>query len=230
MTIGANEQSTLGKRNVTHAGARLASGAAKAQAVTGFDLDMTLIDSRPGIQAVYDQISRETGVPIDSAQVVTRLGPPTELEMAHWFPPEQVEDAVFRYREIYPEVAIERVSALPGAVDALAAARERGRVILVTAKAADAARRHLEHLGLDVDEVHGLVWRDGKAEVLRLAVADVYVGDHVQDMAAARSAGTQGIGVTTGPCSRRDLLAAGAHRTISSLIELRAILAEQRLP
>jgi phosphoglycolate phosphatase len=198
--------------------------------VTGFDLDMTLIDSRPGIQAVYDQISRETGVPINSALVVRRLGPPAELEMANWFPPEQVEDAVLRYREIYPEVAIERVSALPGAVDAVAAARERGRVVVITAKAPDGARLHLEHLGLDIDEVHGLVWRDGKAEVLRRVGADVYVGDHLQDMAAARLAGARGIGVTTGPCTRTDLLAAGAQYTISSLIELRAVLAEQRLP
>ena len=37
----------------------------------GFDLDMTLIDSRPGIKAVYDELAHQTGVPIDSALVIT---------------------------------------------------------------------------------------------------------------------------------------------------------------
>jgi phosphoglycolate phosphatase len=188
--------------------------------VTGFDLDMTLIDSRPGIKAVYDQLSQETGVCIDSALVVTRLGPPTEVEMANWFPPEHVGPAVRRYREIYTDVAVERTAALPGAADAVAAARERGRVVVVTAKASDGARRHLEYLQLEIQEVYGQVWRDGKAEVLRRIGADVFVGDHTADMAAAQSAGAVGVGVTTGPCSGMDLIAAGADRVLASLHEL----------
>ncbi|CAO0837165.1 hypothetical protein SMICM17S_05890 [Streptomyces microflavus] len=38
----------------------------------GFDLDMTLIDSRPGIAAAYRALSAETGVRIDDALVVSR--------------------------------------------------------------------------------------------------------------------------------------------------------------
>ncbi len=67
--------------------------------VVGFDLDMTLIDSRPGIQAVWDLLVAETGVPIDTDLVVSRLGPPLSWEMANWFPPEQVDAMVARYRE-----------------------------------------------------------------------------------------------------------------------------------
>ena len=37
------------------------------QLVVGFDLDMTLIDTRPGIAAVWDALAAETGVTIDSA-------------------------------------------------------------------------------------------------------------------------------------------------------------------
>src|SRR2546423_15398758 len=40
----------------------------------GFDLDMTLIDSRPGIAATYDALAAETGRGIDSAAPATRLG------------------------------------------------------------------------------------------------------------------------------------------------------------
>lgn len=42
--------------------------------VVGFDLDMTLIDSRPGIGAVWDLLAAETGVPIDTDLVVSLPG------------------------------------------------------------------------------------------------------------------------------------------------------------
>ncbi|MGQ0804448.1 MAG: hypothetical protein ACT4PI_11380 [Actinomycetota bacterium] len=50
--------------------------------VVGFDLDMTLIDSRPGILATLAALSEETGVRIDGELVVSRLGPTLESEMA----------------------------------------------------------------------------------------------------------------------------------------------------
>ncbi|HEV7628189.1 MAG TPA: HAD family hydrolase, partial [Streptomyces sp.] len=56
----------------------------------GFDLDMTLIDSRPGIHATYVALSERTGTHIDADLTVTRLGPPLEQELAHWFPDEQI--------------------------------------------------------------------------------------------------------------------------------------------
>ena len=62
--------------------------------VVGFDLDMTLIDSRPGIAVALDALSAETGVPIDSAAAVSRLGPPLDEELAYWFPAEQVAPIV----------------------------------------------------------------------------------------------------------------------------------------
>jgi phosphoglycolate phosphatase len=53
--------------------------------VVGFDLDLTLLDSRAGIRAALDALSAETGVRIDSAAAVTRLGPPLQEELARWF-------------------------------------------------------------------------------------------------------------------------------------------------
>ncbi|MCZ9344745.1 HAD family hydrolase, partial [Streptomyces sp. TRM76130] len=44
----------------------------------GFDLDMTLIDSRPGIHACYVELSARTGTHVDADLAVTRLGPPLE--------------------------------------------------------------------------------------------------------------------------------------------------------
>ena len=46
--------------------------------VVGFDLDMTLVDTRPGIAAVLDALAAETGVEIDRTAAVGRLGPPLD--------------------------------------------------------------------------------------------------------------------------------------------------------
>ncbi|WP_370617953.1 HAD family hydrolase [Mumia sp. Pv 4-285] len=191
----------------------------------GFDLDMTLIDSRPGIRAVYDEISTRTGVEIDSSLVVSRLGPPVEVELAHWFAHDAVAAMADLYRSLYAGIAIERIAALPGAYDAIDAVRERGgRVAVITAKNAQDAAAHLDHLGLHADEVRGRAWRSGKADALRELGAQAYVGDHVHDMEAAALAGVPGVGVTTGPSSRTELQGAGAATVVDSLEQLDEVL------
>ncbi|MET0526278.1 MAG: HAD family hydrolase, partial [Nocardioides sp.] len=74
---------------------------------TGFDLDMTLIDSRPGIKAVYEQIVIESGAAIDTDLVVTRLGPPLEWELGQWMPADDVAHWADRYRALYPSIALD---------------------------------------------------------------------------------------------------------------------------
>ncbi len=167
----------------------------------GFDLDMTLLDTRPGIAATYRMLVAETGVEIDVDAAVGRLGPPLETELARWYPAEQVAPMVARYRELYPEHAIEPSAPLPGAAEAIDAVhRQGGRVVVITAKHPRLARLHLDHVGLAPDELVGLAWADGKAAALREHQARVYVGDHTADIAAARAAGVTSVGVTTGPC------------------------------
>ncbi|GAA1807276.1 HAD family hydrolase [Planosporangium flavigriseum] len=184
----------------------------------GFDLDMTLIDSRPGIGATYRAVAAHTGVYIDVDAVVSRLGPPLVHEMTNWFPPDRIDEAVDLYRSFYPGHAIEPTLPLPGAAEALAAVHAAGgRVIVVTAKRAELARLHLEHLALAADVLVGDAWADGKAAALREYGASVYVGDHTADMAAARSADTVGVGVLTGPCDDDALRAAGAATVLPDL-------------
>jgi phosphoglycolate phosphatase len=189
-----------------------------APVTVGFDLDMTLIDSRPGIGATYRSVVARTGVFIDVDAVVNRLGPPIGHEMANWFPPEQVDEAVRLYRSLYPGEAIEPTVLLPGVAEALAAVRAAGgRVIVITAKRADLAALHLDHLELPTDVLVGDAWADGKASALREYGAAVYVGDHIADMAAARAAGVIGVGVTTGPCDAAALSSAGATTVLPDL-------------
>ncbi|WP_269148670.1 HAD family hydrolase [Carbonactinospora thermoautotrophica] len=191
----------------------------------GFDLDMTLIDSRPGIRAVYDALSAETGVYIDSAACVSRLGPPLEEELANWFPPEDVPAMSERYRALYPSIAIEPTLALPGAREAVAAVRRHGgRVVVVTAKHAPYARLHLDHLGIEVDEVIGWRWGAAKGEALREHDATVFVGDHKGDVLGARAAGALSVAVASGPVPAEELRAAGADVVLRDLTEFPAWL------
>ena len=174
--------------------------------VVGFDLDMTLLDTRPGIMRVWDALSAATGVHVDSELAASRLGPPLSVEVAEWVPADQVDAFVEHYRALYPDHAIADSLPLPGVVDALAAVRRwGGRSVVVTAKHEGHAQRHMDHLGLDVDEVVGGLWGASKGEGLRLHGATIYVGDHVLDIAGARAAGAVSVGVATGPCGADEL-------------------------
>ncbi len=198
--------------------------------VVGFDLDMTLVDSRRGIAATYDALSRETGVPIDSAAAVSRLGPPTREEVARWFPADQVDDAVARYLELYPEHGVEPTTAMPGAAEALQAVRRhRGGSVVVTAKHPDNAELHMRQLELDVDEVVGWLWGGAKGPALAERGAGIYVGDHVLDVEGARVAGATSVAVCTGPCSAEELAAAGADVVLPDLRAFPAWLDEHLL-
>jgi len=91
------------------------------------------------------------------------------------------------------------VVALPGAAEALAAVRRAGgRSLVVTAKGADLARACLAAAGLEVDDVVGGVWGQQKTPALVAAEALAYVGDHPDDVLAARAAGCTSVGVGTG--------------------------------
>ncbi|MGX1612984.1 HAD family hydrolase [Micromonospora chalcea] len=188
--------------------------------MVGFDLDMTLVDSRPGIAAAFRALTARTGVHVDGDLAVSRLGPPLRTELAHWFPPERVEEAVTVYRELYPAYAITPTVPMPGAEVALRAVQARGgRTMVVTAKIGRLAKLHLDHLGLPVDELAGDVFAEQKAVALREHGATLYVGDHVADMAAARAAGIPGVAVATGPCSAAELTEAGAYLVLDDLVE-----------
>jgi phosphoglycolate phosphatase len=209
----------------------MASDTAPLPLTVGFDLDMTLIDSRPGIHAAYRALSAETGVWIDADLAVTRLGPPLEQEMAHWFPDAQIQQVSDRYREIYPTYAIEPTLAMPGAREAVAAVQALGgRAIVVTAKHEPNAKLHLAHLGMDPDEVIGWLWAEAKAEALREHGASVYVGDHTGDIRGAHTAEALSVAVPTGPCDAPELREAGADVILEDLTAfpawLRAYLAE----
>ncbi|WP_226900025.1 HAD family hydrolase [Nonomuraea phyllanthi] len=195
----------------------------------GFDLDMTLADTRAGIAAVYDELSVRLGVPIDSAAVVSRLGPPLEMELANWLPPEEVLAAADLYREIYPELGVPVHTAMAGAYEAIEAVRARGgRVIVVTGKNLRDALGTVKVLGLAVDEVVGSVFGAAKGSALARFGAAAYVGDHVADIEAARAGGAVSVTVATGPYTAGELREHGADVALSDLTEFAAWFAGWR--
>ncbi|WP_328663362.1 HAD family hydrolase [Nocardia salmonicida] len=186
----------------------------------GFDLDMTLIDSRPGVALAIDTLAREFDLPMDGSHFAEHLGPPLATLLGEAGAPDDlIPHLVTRYRKLYPDV-IGHIAALPGADDALAAVRTGGgRTLVVTGKFEPHARLHVDHLGWQVDRLAGDLWSTGKAEVLRAEAAHVFVGDHAGDMRGATAAGVVAVGVTTGPYDAEGLWAAGADVVLDDLTQ-----------
>ena len=186
--------------------------------VVGFDLDMTLIDTVPGFSATLHALGAELGVEFPVAEMTARLGPPLDHLLSAHLAEDAVGPAGDRFRALYPDHAVAPVPVLPGAHEAIAAVRrQHGRVVVVTGKFPDNARRHVDHLALDIDHLEGWVWGVGKADVLRREGAAIYVGDHVHDVEGALAAGALSVSVLTGGCTREELVEAGTHVVLDSL-------------
>ena len=190
--------------------------------VVAFDLDMTLIDSAPGVAdtltALIDELGAELDLEIPVEEVTARIGPPLHQLLAPYVPAERMDTFVDRFRELYVDHAIHAVEALDGAVDAIAAVRRHGgRVVVVTGKYEPNARRHVEHLALDVDHVTGLVVGAAKADVLMREGASILVGDHVHDVEGARAAGVTSVSVLTGGSTEEELVEAGTDVVLADL-------------
>ncbi len=184
----------------------------------GFDLDMTLIDSRSALLAAFAELARETATPIDLSAVDHRLGIKLEDEVAFWFPPDRQVAAAAIYRRHYVRLAERMTKTLPGAHEALAAVHAAGqRVVIITAKHPVSVEPSMRATGLAVDELFTHVHGPEKAAVLSRISAAAYVGDTPPDMAAAIAAGISAVGVATGSFNRDDLAGAGADVVLDSL-------------
>jgi phosphoglycolate phosphatase len=196
------------------------------RAPVGFDLDLTLIDSRRAILRSFAGVAAETGVTIDEAAVDSRLGIKLEDELAYWLPADDIEAAMEIYRSHYRRLAGPLTRPLPGARESLATVRAAGALaVVITAKLEATALLSLDGVGLAADEVFGGVYGPEKAAVLARIGAAVYVGDAPADMAAAVAAGALAVGVPTGSFTADQLRAAGADHVLASLTEFPALYA-----
>ena len=196
----------------------------------GFDLDMTLIDARPGMLRAMEAVNAEFGTEVDAAHFAANLGPPLEHVLrGYGYDEPRVERMVTHFRAIYPTVVIDETVPLPGAVDALDAVRAAGaRTLVITGKYEPNAALHLKALDWAVDRLAGGVFGADKGEVLRAEGAAIYVGDHHGDITGARSAGAVAVGVATGPFDAAQLRGLGADAVLDSLADFPSWLANYR--
>src|SRR4051812_33479607 len=128
---------------------------------------MTLIDTVPGVAGTLEALGAELDLDLPVDELTSRLGPPLHLLLEPHVPAAAMDGAVDRFRELYVDHAIHSVEAFPGATESIAAVRRHGgRVLVVTGKYEPNARRHVDHLALDIDHLEGLVVGVGKADVL----------------------------------------------------------------
>jgi pyridinium-3,5-biscarboxylic acid mononucleotide sulfurtransferase len=184
----------------------------------GFDLDMTLVDSRAGIVATAAAALAEQGVSGAEDDLAAGVGVPLEQLLGPHLPAELVSRAADRYRELYPGLGVPSIRLLPGAAAAFQAVRALGgQVVVVSAKRDGVVRQVLEHVGLAPDVVVGDLFGADKGRALAEHGVSAYLGDHPGDLAGARAAAAVAVGVATGPHDAAGLRVAGADVVLDSL-------------
>ena len=176
--------------------------------VVGFDLDMTIVDSRERIVTCLLATLADRGVHVDPAVPWRYVGVPLEHTLRAVAPGHDVAALAADYRRRHDAPDAPPVPLLPGAREALSAVRDAGgRTLVVSAKVQPALERVLAETGVAdlVDLAVGGRYADAKGEVLLAHGATAYVGDHPGDVIAARTSRAASVTVATGPHTRTEL-------------------------
>ncbi len=207
-----------------------------------FDLDGTLVDSRPGIVAALNATLRSLGEDeLPEAELVPRIGPPIHDTWAQLLrrPADQVGEVVAAYRERYATSMLDGTHLFPGVALLLEQLTGEGLLLAVaTSKAQPLAVQLLEHLGLDgffatvrgpvppsTEEKPATVARALEALGLTTGVGAVLVGDRHHDVAGAHAHGLAVIGAGWGYGSPGELEAAGAEAVAAEPLGVAPLLA-----
>lgn len=104
-----------------------------------FDVDGTIIHSRPGILNTFAYAFQKMGVDPAGIDLSRYLGPPLRWSFGqHFAEPEQVEQAVEFYRERYARLGMHECTVFPGVEEMLKTLRGAG-IFLATATSKPAA-------------------------------------------------------------------------------------------
>lgn len=185
-----------------------------------FDVDGTLIHSRPGIEHTFAYAFRCMGIDPSQIDLSRYLGPPLRWSFAQHFSTEaEVERAVDFYRERYARVGMHECTLFPGVRELLDRLQSAG-ILLATATSKpiqvvtpileeQGIRRYFTFVGgASMDKSV-----DTKTAVIRQDLADarlagkriLMVGDRQDDMRGAADCGLPAAAVLYGYGSREEL-------------------------
>jgi phosphoglycolate phosphatase len=202
------------------------------------DLDGTLSDSRPGIEACFRHMLSELGHdPATAGDLSWAVGPPIAVSVRTLlanYHDDRVDLGLRTYRARYTDVGIYECTVFPGISEALAALTNAGRTLCVaTSKRRDFADRVVDYLGLRtyLPKVYGALpggglddKKDLLAEILRVEgyapATTTMVGDRLHDIHAAQANALRSIGVLWGYGGQAELQEAGADVIVASPSEL----------
>lgn len=189
-----------------------------------FDVDGTLLHSRPGILHTFAYAFRQMGLDPANIDCSRYLGPPLRWSFAQHFATEaEVERAVNLYRTRYAETGMHECAPYPGVAGMLAALKDAGLFLATaTCKPVEVVRPILAEQGLApyFDLIGGASMDasvDTKTAVIRRDLADgrlrgarvLMVGDRQDDLQGAAACGLPAAGVLYGYGTRAELEACG---------------------
>jgi phosphoglycolate phosphatase len=207
-----------------------------------FDLDGTIMDSRPGIVAGLTRGLSAVGVTVaDGYDWTPYLGPPLRDSFAseHGLSEADIDVAVAAYLDDYEAEGKYANAVYPGMAELLADLANDGRTVaLATSKRAFLADDIVNHFGLRDHFAHvGGSHPDGtggrKDEVIAATLAAleedagldvVMIGDRHHDIEGAQRTGVATIGVSWGYAVDGELEAAGADVIVDTVDQLAARL------
>lgn len=193
-----------------------------------FDLDGTLVDSRPGIFNCIQYSLEHHQLPVPAAEnLLWCIGPPILESFAKLVGPDSphlFEPAVVKYRERYSEIGIFECEVFPEIIETLEELQRLGHTMHVaTSKAEIYAKRIITHFEMDRfftsvngSELDGT--RANKAELIAHILEQqkiardevVMIGDREHDIIGAVKNGVPSIGAMWGYGTGKELIESGA--------------------
>jgi len=185
-----------------------------------FDLDGTLIDSTEAILESFDvTFGHFDAVTPPAEKITAEIGHPLDgMFLSLGVAEEEVQAYVARYKKHYRQISREKTFLLPDAREAVENAFKIARLGIVTTKTAKYSIELLEHFDLmkyfevligREDVEHPKPHPEPIIKALLKLEADTnkcwMIGDTCMDMLSAKSAGVEGVGVTSGYGSKEQL-------------------------
>lgn len=179
-----------------------------------YDLDGTLIDTRPGVKDAVKKTINDLGlVPLDKKTLESFVGPPMQDSFQKYFDFEEESalSAANLFRENYKKYSLFRGKVYPGIIEMLHIQKEREISIAVaTNKSHENAMAILAYFGISdfCSYMRGtdMGGKLSKADIINLCIAELgaskkevlYIGDSYYDSEGAGKVGIDFLGVTYG--------------------------------